>query len=64
MLRVVNLEAHYSGIRALRGVSLDVDAGEMVALIGPNGAGKSTLLNCLSGIVLPAAGSILLENHE
>jgi len=64
VLRVVNLEAHYSGIRALRGVSLDVDAGEMVALIGPNGAGKSTLLNCLSGIVLPAAGSILLENRE
>jgi branched-chain amino acid transport system ATP-binding protein len=64
VLRVANLEAHFSGIRALRGVSLEVDAGEMVALIGPNGAGKSTLLNCLSGIVVPAAGSILLENVE
>jgi branched-chain amino acid transport system ATP-binding protein len=64
VLRVKDLEAHFSGIRALRGVSLDVDAGEMVALIGPNGAGKSTLLNCLSGIVPPAAGSILLEDGE
>jgi branched-chain amino acid transport system ATP-binding protein len=63
VLRVADLEAHFSGIRALRGVSLEVHAGEMVALIGPNGAGKSTLLNCLSGIVVPS-GSILLENGE
>ena len=64
MLRVTSLEANYSGIRALRGVSLEVKTGEMVALIGPNGAGKSTLLNCLSGIVPPAAGSILLDGQE
>jgi branched-chain amino acid transport system ATP-binding protein len=64
MLRVTNLEANYSGIRALRGVSLEVKTGEIVALIGPNGAGKSTLLNCLSGIVRPAGGSILLEDGE
>jgi len=64
VLRVESLEAHFSGIRALRGVSLEVHAGEMVALIGPNGAGKSTLLNCLSGIVMPASGSILLEDRE
>ena len=64
MLRVTSLEANYSGIRALRGVSLEVKTGEMVALIGRNGAGKSTLLNCLSGIVPPAAGSILLDGQE
>ena len=64
MLQVTNLTASYSGIRALRGVSLEVSAGEMVALIGPNGAGKSTLLNCLSGIVTPRSGSILLEGEE
>ena len=64
MLTVANIEASYSGIRALRGVSLEVAKGEMVALIGPNGAGKSTLLNCLSGIVPPVSGSISLEGRE
>jgi branched-chain amino acid transport system ATP-binding protein len=61
MLEVADLHAAYSGIRALRGVSLAVSEGKMVALIGPNGAGKSTLLNCLSGIVKPAGGSIRFE---
>jgi branched-chain amino acid transport system ATP-binding protein len=64
VLKVENIEASYSGIRALRGVSLEVARGEMVALIGPNGAGKSTLLNCLSGIVQPVSGSIRLEDNE
>jgi branched-chain amino acid transport system ATP-binding protein len=64
MLVVKDLHASYSGIRALRGVSLTVETGEMVALIGPNGAGKSTLLNCLSGIVHPAGGSITLDGAE
>lgn len=64
MLTVTDLRANYSGIEALRGVSLDVGTGEMVALIGPNGAGKSTLLNCLSGIVRPVGGSIRLNDRE
>ena len=64
MLRVGDLEANYSGIQALRGVSLEVATGEIVALVGPNGAGKSTLLNCLSGIVRPAAGTIRLDEAE
>lgn len=64
MLSVTDLDANYSGIRALRGVTLQITAGEIVALIGPNGAGKSTLLNCLSGIVVPAAGSIRFEGAE
>jgi branched-chain amino acid transport system ATP-binding protein len=64
MLAVQDLHASYSGIRALRGVSLTVETGEMVALIGPNGAGKSTLLNCLSGIVPPSGGSIRLDGRE
>ena len=61
MLDVDDLRANYSGIQALRGVSLHVRKGEMVALIGPNGAGKSTLLNCISGQVRAASGSIKLE---
>lgn len=64
MLEIADLKANYSGIQALRGVSLAVNTGEMVALIGPNGAGKSTLLNCVSGQVRVAAGSIRLDGEE
>jgi branched-chain amino acid transport system ATP-binding protein len=64
MLEITDLKANYSGIHALRGVSLKVMRGEMVALIGPNGAGKSTLLNCVSGQVPVAGGSIRLEGDE
>jgi len=58
MLEVSKLVVAYDGIRALRGIDLHVDEGEMVALIGPNGAGKSTLLNALSGIVPARSGTI------
>jgi len=64
MLALTDLRASYSGIQALRGVSLGVEDGEMVALIGPNGAGKSTLLNCVSGRVAPAGGSIRFAGAE
>jgi len=64
MLTVTDLTASYSGIHALRGVSLSVSEGEFVALIGPNGAGKSTLLNCLSGVVRPTGGSIKFNSEE
>lgn len=64
MLTVTDLTASYSGIHALRGVSLSVSEGEFVALIGPNGAGKSTLLNCLSGVVRPTGGSIKFNGEE
>jgi branched-chain amino acid transport system ATP-binding protein len=64
MLTVTDLTASYSGIHALRGVSLSVSEGEFVSLIGPNGAGKSTLLNCLSGVVRPTGGSIKFNGEE
>ena len=64
MLEVKDLAAAYSGIEALRGVSLHIDAGEMVALIGANGAGKSTLLNCLSGSVRARRGSVRFEGQD
>lgn len=56
-LSVKNLEVNYGAIRALRGVTLDVQPGETVAVIGANGAGKSTLMRALSGLLRPSAGS-------
>jgi branched-chain amino acid transport system ATP-binding protein/neutral amino acid transport system ATP-binding protein len=50
------------GDQILKGVSLAVDAGEIVAIIGPNGAGKSTLLKTIAGLLRPSAGSILLQS--
>jgi branched-chain amino acid transport system ATP-binding protein len=64
MLEVRDLAVSYRGIRALRGVSLDVAAGETVALIGPNGAGKSSLLNALSGLVAKAGGTITFAGQD
>lgn len=61
MLEINEIQASYDGIKALNGVSLSIEKGEMVSLIGPNGAGKSTLLNCISGIVKPTSGSIRFE---
>lgn len=58
MLSVNAVRAGYSGIQALRGVTLTARKGTMTALIGPNGAGKSTLLNCISGVVPVSGGSI------
>jgi len=58
LLEVRNVDAAYGPIRALDGVSLDVDEGELVAIIGANGAGKTTLLMAISGIVPARAGEI------
>lgn len=58
MLRVENLNVYYGGIHALKGVSLDIDKGEIVTIIGSNGAGKSTLLNAISGFLKYKEGFI------
>lgn len=63
MLTIGNLEVHYEGIVALRGVSLNVRRGEIFSLIGSNGAGKSSLVNAITGIV-PYAGSIAFDGRE
>lgn len=64
MLRVDNLQVRYGAIAALRGVSLRVEEGELVALIGVNGAGKSTTLSAISGIVKPVSGSIMFRDQS
>ena len=64
LLRVDNLEVRYGGIRALRDVSLTLEAGEIVIVTGPNGAGKSTLMNSLAGLVKPQGGSIRLDGQD
>jgi branched-chain amino acid transport system ATP-binding protein len=64
MLEVSNIEVYYGSLQALWDVSLEVEAGEMVAVIGANGSGKSTLLNTVSGILHPAGGRILFEGKD
>ena len=58
ILKVENLTAAYGGIQALRGVSLEVNEGEIVAVLGANGAGKSTLIKCISAVMKTTGGSI------
>jgi branched-chain amino acid transport system ATP-binding protein len=62
MLKVNDLHVSYGGIRALKGVSLEVKQGEIVTIIGANGAGKSTLLNTISGFLKPSQGEVLFKN--
>ena len=64
MLEVRGLRAGYGAVEVLRGIDLDVGAGEIVAVLGSNGAGKSTLNNNLSGLYRPFAGSIRFEGRE
>ena len=64
MLQVKNIHTYYGHIAALKGVSLLVDKGEIVALLGRNGAGKTTLLNTISGFLEPRTGEILFENER
>ncbi len=61
-LQVEDLHVSYGHIKAVKGVSMDIQAGEIVSIIGANGAGKSTLLKTISGLIKPRMGSIQFEN--
>ncbi len=64
MLRVTDLKTHYGKIEALKGISLEVNDGEIVTLIGANGAGKSTTLKTISGQLAPTGGTIEFEGEQ
>ncbi len=64
MLKVDDINVYYGNIRALNGVSLDINEGEIVTLIGANGAGKSTLLKTISGLLKPKMGQILYKDQS
>jgi branched-chain amino acid transport system ATP-binding protein len=64
LLQVQDLKVAYGGINAVKGISLEVRAGELVTLIGANGAGKTTTLKALSGLLTPAAGSVHYDGHN
>ena len=58
LFEVKNLSVHYDKVAALKGVSLDIAEGELIALLGSNGAGKTTLLKTISGLKSPSSGEI------
>ena len=64
MLEVKDLHVYYGMIHAIKGVSFEVEKGEVIALIGANGAGKTTILHTISGLIAPKGGSILFEGNE
>ena len=64
LLHLQDLHVYYGSIHALRGLSIEVDAGKIVTLIGANGAGKSTTLNTISGLLRPRRGSVRLEGED
>ncbi len=63
-LEIDDVALRFGGVRALKGVSLDVRQGEIHAIIGPNGAGKTSLLNCISGVYRPQEGAIRLHGGD
>ncbi len=64
ILQVTDLRVSYGAIEALRGISLEVRAGEVVALIGANGAGKTTTLRAVSGMLRPAGGAVRFDGED
>jgi branched-chain amino acid transport system ATP-binding protein len=64
LLEVKGLEVAYGGIRAVKGIDLTVQKGELVTLIGANGAGKTTTLKALAGLLRPASGSVHYEGRD
>ncbi len=63
-IRIVDIAKDFGGTGALRGVSLDIRDGELIALLGPSGSGKTTLLRVIAGLEIPSAGQVLFANED
>lgn len=64
MLKITDLSVHYGRVRAVQGLSLEVNEGELVGLVGHNGAGKTTTLMTIAGVVRPVSGDIVLDGRS
>jgi len=64
LLKLENVKTYYGNIRALKGISMEVDDGEIVCLIGGNGAGKSTTLMTISGVLTPVEGDVIYRDQS
>ena len=64
LLKVSNLEVSYGVIRAIKGISFEVNEGEIIALIGANGAGKTTILNTITGLVPAKSGTVEFDGKN
>lgn len=64
MLEIKDLEVYYGMIQAIKGISFEVNEGEVIALIGANGAGKTTTLHTISGLIAPKKGSVIFEGKD
>ncbi len=64
MLSVQDISLSFSGVKALDGVSIEAESGDLLAVIGPNGAGKTSLFNCISGVYQPQKGDVRLEGDS
>ncbi|WP_167629133.1 amino acid ABC transporter ATP-binding protein [Listeria valentina] len=64
MINVLNLHKHYGKNEVLKGIDLEIDAGEVVVVIGPSGSGKSTLLRCLNLLEQPSSGHVVFEEND
>ncbi|WP_413229216.1 ABC transporter ATP-binding protein [Actinomadura citrea] len=64
MLEVDGLSRRFGGVTAVDGLALRADAGQVVSVIGPNGAGKTTAFNCVTGMIAPSAGTVVLAGRD
>ena len=64
MLEIKDLEVYYGVIHAIKGVSFEVNEGEIIALIGANGAGKTTIIHTITGLIAPKSGHVLFEGKD
>ena len=64
MLEVKDLEVYYGMIQAIKGISFEVNQGEVIALIGANGAGKTTTLHTITGLLSPKKGHVIFEGQD